>query len=89
MAATEALAARVASGEVHVDAEARRVSVPVAERTRALVTMATALGDAGIEPLDITLRRPTLDEVFLHLTGGGEGARLPADAPLTRTEASA
>ncbi|MEU4534545.1 ATP-binding cassette domain-containing protein [Streptosporangium sp. NPDC023825] len=90
VAATEALAARVASGEVHVDAGARRVSVPVAERTRALVAMVTALGDAGIEPLDVTLRRPTLDEVFLHLTGGGEGARrLPADVPAARAEASA
>jgi ABC-2 type transport system ATP-binding protein len=69
MAATEAIAVRIASGEVHLDGEARRVSVPVAERTRALVTMATALGDAGVEPVDITLRRPTLDEVFLHLMG--------------------
>ncbi|WP_425581820.1 ATP-binding cassette domain-containing protein [Streptosporangium vulgare] len=83
--ATEALAARVASGEVHVDAEARRVSVPVAERTRALVTMATALGDAGIEPLDVTLRRPTLDEVFLHLTSGEEGTRPPVAVPASRT----
>ena len=69
VAATEAIAGRIASGEVRVDGEARRVSVPVAERTRALVTMATALGDAGVEPIDITLRRPTLDEVFLHLMG--------------------
>jgi ABC-2 type transport system ATP-binding protein len=42
--------------------------------------MATALGDAGIEPIDITLRRPTLDEVFLHLT---------ADGPATSTEVRA
>ncbi|WP_371779608.1 ATP-binding cassette domain-containing protein [Streptosporangium subroseum] len=69
VAATEVIAGRIASGEVRVDGEARRVSVPVAERTRALVTMATALGDAGVEPIDITLRRPTLDEVFLHLMG--------------------
>jgi ABC-2 type transport system ATP-binding protein len=27
------------------------------------------LHEARIEPEDITLRRPTLDEVFLHLTG--------------------
>jgi len=25
--------------------------------------------EAGIEPEDLSLRRPTLDEVFLHLTG--------------------
>ncbi|WP_342666868.1 ATP-binding cassette domain-containing protein [Streptosporangium amethystogenes] len=72
VAGAEALAARVASGGILVDAESRRVSIPVAERTRALVAMATALGEAGIEPIDVTLRRPTLDEVFLHLTGGAE-----------------
>ncbi|MER5621508.1 ATP-binding cassette domain-containing protein [Streptosporangium sp. NPDC002544] len=82
VARAEALAARVASGGILVDAESRRVSIPVAERTRALVTMATALGDAGIEPVDVTLRRPTLDEVFLHLTGGAEhtAARTGASA---------
>ncbi|MFF3439616.1 ATP-binding cassette domain-containing protein [Streptosporangium sp. NPDC002721] len=86
--ATGALAARVASGEVHVDAGARRVSVPVAERTRALVTMATALGDAGIEPLDVTLRRPTLDEVFLHLTATLSSPGAGATTPVSGTEVS-
>jgi ABC-2 type transport system ATP-binding protein len=59
----------VASGDIHLDAEANRISLPVTERTRALVTVATALSEARIEPEDISLRRPTLDEVFLHLTG--------------------
>jgi ABC-2 type transport system ATP-binding protein len=60
---------QVAAGEIGVDAEANRVSVAVADRTRALVMVATALSEARIEPLDISLRRPTLDEVFIHLTG--------------------
>ncbi|MEV8635278.1 ATP-binding cassette domain-containing protein [Streptosporangium sp. NPDC051023] len=63
------VAARIASGEPHTDEAARKVSVPVAERTRALVELVTALNEAGVEPEDITLRRPTLDEVFLRLTG--------------------
>jgi len=29
----------------------------------------TALSEARIEPEDLAVRRPTLDEVFLHLTG--------------------
>jgi len=58
----------VASGDIRIDPELNRVSVPVKERTRALVTVATALAAAGLEPEDISLRRPTLDEVFLHLT---------------------
>ncbi len=41
------------------------------DRTRALTVMANSLQEARIEPEDITLRRPTLDEVFLHLTGAG------------------
>jgi ABC-2 type transport system ATP-binding protein len=60
---------RVASGDIHIDTETNRISVPVADRTRALVGVATALSEARIEPQDILLRRPTLDEVFLHLTG--------------------
>jgi ABC-2 type transport system ATP-binding protein len=61
------LAARLADGEVRVHDV--RVSVPVKDRTKALVQMANSLHEANIEPEDITLRRPTLDEVFLHLTG--------------------
>ncbi|MEV6282158.1 ATP-binding cassette domain-containing protein [Kribbella sp. NPDC051770] len=61
------LVERLAEGEIRVDD--LTVSVPVKDRTRALVDVATALRDVRIEPEDITLRRPTLDEVFLHLTG--------------------
>ncbi len=59
----------VASGDIHLDAQVNRISLAVTERTKALVTVAAALSEAGIEPQDISLRRPTLDEVFLHLTG--------------------
>ena len=62
-----ALVGGLADGEVRVDN--LRVSIPVKDRTRALVEVATSLNEAKIEPEDITLRRPTLDEVFLHLTG--------------------
>ncbi|ONI72454.1 daunorubicin/doxorubicin resistance ABC transporter ATP-binding protein DrrA [Kribbella sp. ALI-6-A] len=62
-----ALVERLADGEVRV--EDLTVSVPVRDRTKALVDVAIALRDVQIEPEDITLRRPTLDEVFLHLTG--------------------
>ena len=61
------LAAPLASGEVQVTDV--RISIPVTDRTKALVVMANSLHEAKIEPEDITLRRPTLDEVFLHLTG--------------------
>jgi ABC-2 type transport system ATP-binding protein len=35
----------------------------------ALSGVVRALNEAGIEAEDVALRRPTLDEVFLHLTG--------------------
>jgi len=59
----------VAEGEPEVDTDARRVSAPVADRVGALTETARALADTGIAVEDIGLRRPTLDEVFLQLTG--------------------
>jgi ABC-2 type transport system ATP-binding protein len=59
----------VACGDIRIDTQANRISVPVTDRMRALITVTTALSEAQIEPEDLALRRPTLDEVFLHLTG--------------------
>ncbi|MGW6152805.1 ATP-binding cassette domain-containing protein [Streptomyces sp. NPDC055144] len=55
-----------------VDADRRLVSAPVADRMAALAEAVRALQDAGVEAEDIAVRRPTLDEVFLHLTGPGQ-----------------
>ena len=54
---------------VRVDTDRRLVSAPVTDRMRVLAEVVRALEEAGIEAEDIALRRPTLDEVFLHLTG--------------------
>ncbi|TYB67230.1 ATP-binding cassette domain-containing protein [Nonomuraea sp. PA05] len=62
---------RVASGPAEVDRDTRHVSAPVSERVQALTEVLAALAAAGIEAEDVALRRPTLDEVFLDLTGGG------------------
>jgi len=48
---------------------ARTVSVPVGGGANDLVEAVRRLDDAGIEVVDITLRRPSLDDVFLALTG--------------------
>lgn len=58
-----ALLERVAVGPVDVDADALRVSAPVRDRMGAL---AAVVGELDAE--DVSLRRPTLDEVFLELT---------------------
>ena len=57
---------------VTVDTDRRLVSAPVADRMAALTETVRALQDAGVEAEDIAVRRPTLDEVFLHLTGPGD-----------------
>ena len=75
--ATTAVVARVASAEPRVDEAAGRVHAPVTERVAALTEVARTLQDDGIDVEDIGLRRPTLDEVFLRLTGnpGGDGEK--------------
>jgi ABC-2 type transport system ATP-binding protein len=55
-------------GEVKVEPDLRRVSVAVRDRMAALAETLRLLADARLEAADINLRRPTLDEVFLHLT---------------------
>jgi ABC-2 type transport system ATP-binding protein len=47
------------------------VKVSVRERTGAIVEAVRRLSDAGVGVDDLALRRPTLDEVFLALTGHG------------------
>jgi ABC-2 type transport system ATP-binding protein len=71
LAATAAVlgGAAGALAEAETDPDTRRVSVPVRDRVAALTGSARALADAGVAVEDIGLRRPTLDEVFLHLTG--------------------
>jgi ABC-2 type transport system ATP-binding protein len=55
--------------EPAVDQEARRISTPVRDHVHALTEIAQAIRDADIACEDMAVRRPTLDEVFLHLTG--------------------
>ncbi|MCQ4206982.1 ATP-binding cassette domain-containing protein [Streptomyces longispororuber] len=52
-----------------VDEEALRVHAPVADRVAALTDAARTLQDEGVAVEDIGLRRPSLDDVFLRLTG--------------------
>ncbi|MGW0957467.1 ATP-binding cassette domain-containing protein [Streptomyces gelaticus] len=63
-----ARAASLLPGEVAVDEDRRMVSASVSDRMAALTETVQALEAAGIEAEDIAVRRPTLDEVFMHLT---------------------
>jgi ABC-2 type transport system ATP-binding protein len=57
----------VSNGDVSVDG--RMISAPVSGGSTVLVEAVRALDVQGIEVADLALRRPTLDDVFLSLTG--------------------
>ncbi len=56
-------------GEVSIDEHTRRLTVPSLGGAGVLVQVVRDLDEAGIAIDDIGLRRPTLDDVFLSLTG--------------------
>ena len=59
-----------AAGPVRADAAARRLDAPVTASGAGLTTrIVRALDDVGIEVDRISVRRPSLDDVFLNLTG--------------------
>ena len=61
-------------GAPSVDEATRRCSVSAPAGSKLLTVVVRALDEAGVEVEDISLRRPTLDEVFLELTGRSAGA---------------
>ncbi|MGL5928034.1 MAG: ATP-binding cassette domain-containing protein [Dermatophilaceae bacterium] len=61
--------AGVGIGEAVVENRSRRVTVPVTGGATVLVDAVRRLDDAGVTVSDVALRRPTLDDVFLTLTG--------------------
>ena len=65
---TEVLAG-IGEGVVEVDDHPRKLTVPTSRGAAALTQVVRELDEAGIRIDDIGLRRPTLDEVFLSLTG--------------------
>ena len=52
-----------------VDADANTVSVPAPHGAATLTEVLRRLEEHDIDVIDISLRKPSLDEVFLHLTG--------------------
>lgn len=67
VAQVQEILARISAGATHVDS--RTVSAPVSTGSTALIEALRALDEVGIHPLDIGLKRPSLDDVFLALTG--------------------
>ncbi len=54
--------------EVEVDEDAGTVSVPAPDGAATLAEVLRRVDNLGVELIDISLRKPSLDEVFLHMT---------------------
>ncbi|MFE6163499.1 ATP-binding cassette domain-containing protein [Streptomyces sp. NPDC056486] len=66
--ATEVLRS-LGKGEVAVENHTRKLTVPVSGGAKLLAEVIRELDNRGVEIDDIGLRRPTLDDVFISLTG--------------------
>ncbi len=56
-------------GEIQIDTDHRHIIVPVTQGSQILAAVVRDLDAAQISVDDLALRRPTLDDVFLTLTG--------------------
>ena len=54
-----------------IDADRREISLPIGGGAKALIAAGRLLDDKGIALDDLGIRRPSLDDVFLALTGHG------------------
>lgn len=77
-ARASAILAGIAGEEPKSDISGTALRVPARDGTGTLVAAVRAMDEAGLTPDDVALQRPTLDDVFLALTGGP--ARGEADA---------
>ena len=64
-----ALLADFVGGNPRLDSDLRQLSGPIKGGAKVLIAAGRALDDNGIDVEDLGIRRPSLDDVFLSLTG--------------------
>ena len=69
VAKTMEIVAAVSGQKPALDEGLRQISAPVSTGSAALFEVLKSLDSAGIHALDVGLKRPSLDDVFLSLTG--------------------
>ena len=79
IAPTMEIVARVSGTRATLDEGLRLISAPVTTGASALIEVLRSLDGAGIHPLDIALKRPSLDDVFMSLTGHVAEEQIPAE----------
>jgi len=71
VAAARTIMESVATGPLRTDADSGALSAPVTNGIDTLSKVLRELESRGVDIVDIGLRRPTLDDVFMKLTGHG------------------
>jgi ABC-2 type transport system ATP-binding protein len=66
------------AAEPVVDLRWQRLTLPTSDPINTLLAAAQRIQESGIEVEDLGLRRPSLDDVFLTLTGSGDARLTPA-----------
>jgi ABC-2 type transport system ATP-binding protein len=77
----------LACGELQIDHHLNQLVVPCEGGAKVLTAALRELDDAGVEVRDVGLRRPTLDDVFLTLTGHHAAEADGEEGSTTREEA--
>ena len=89
LAEAERILTAFAVGPIHVEAAARMLSVPARQDEPGLVTeVVGALAAASIRVDALDVRRPSLDDVFIELTGHAAEPTAPDDAEEAASSAS-
>jgi ABC-2 type transport system ATP-binding protein len=80
LATAETVLRGLAGSQPQVDPDTRRLTVAIAAGAVTLPELVRQLDAAGVEAEDVSIRRPTLDEVFLAETGTGTGTGTETEA---------
>jgi ABC-2 type transport system ATP-binding protein len=76
-----ALLAELAQAPPHIDTDQQRVSVPTKGGTKLLIAAGRRFEEAQVPLDDLGIRRPSLDDVFLALTGAKIGRAANDETP--------
>ncbi|WP_063050388.1 ATP-binding cassette domain-containing protein [Nocardia arthritidis] len=88
LATAETALRSLADGEIHLEPGLRRITVPVVDGSQALVAAVGRLAEHNVQIHDVGLRRTSLDDVFLTLTGHEAEASAGPDAANDKLEAT-
>ncbi len=86
-AETAADALRLVDGIDEVQTHGHELEIATTDGARLIAQVAVALNGCGVPVRSLTLRTPTLDDVFLHVTGSHFAADVSTSQPTTSQEA--